>query len=88
MNFDPELLKERGMVLASEGERKGNRVRKEAVDEFDCNLCVSVCVVLTYEGLFGDDVLCHLKKKHRNNTHVTKDYVNTFFCKVSYYNFL
>ena len=36
MNFDPELLKVRGMVLASGGERKwGNNVRNDNDDDDD-----------------------------------------------------
>lgn len=70
MNFDPELLKERGMVLASVEDRKCSNVRNKAVDGLDCNLCVCVCEMLTYEGLFGDDVLCHLKKTQQQNNNV------------------
>ena len=74
MNFDPELLKVRGMVLASGGERKwGNNVRNDNDDDNDDDNDVStwvcvlmcVCVILTYEGLFGDDVLRHLRENRK-----------------------
>ncbi len=79
MNFDPELLKDRGMVLASEGERKRqNKSQKRRRCIVVC-MCVCVCVreMLTYEGLFGDDVLCHLKERKNiiNNRNVSGSHV-------------
>lgn len=47
MNFDPELLKVRGMVLASEGERK--RGGKMSGMMMMCpRECVNVCVCDTH----------------------------------------
>lgn len=49
----------RGMVLASEEQRKFElrQARRKVA------ACVSgnVCDTLTYKGLLGDDVFCHLK---------------------------
>ena len=50
MNFDPELLKVRGMVLASdrggERERGNDSVRNDGYDRWDCRVCVYLFVCM------------------------------------------